>query len=300
MKRFIPWWFRILVKIFLSRLPLTYGFWKRFKIFEHGDMHLPERAFDTFISHAQAAGVLNRGIKGCKFIKSGDGDFNVLELGPGDSLYSGLISFSLGASHTWLVDAGKFASTDLQSYVGMRDYLANMGYSLGHIDPAASFNRYLSETKTSYLTEGIKSLSQIPDSSVDFCFSNAVLEHINVDDFDLLILEMARILKPTSVSCHRVDLKDHLGGGLNSLRFSRRVWEGSLFKYSGFYTNRIRYSSYLAMFAKSGFCVKTPRIERWGEIPIARRSLDAEFKGISNDDLAVSGFDMILKFNGTK
>jgi SAM-dependent methyltransferase len=150
------------------------------------------------------------------------------------------------------------------------------------------------------LTEGIKSLSRIPDSSIDFCFSNAVLEHINADDFDLLISEMRRILKPTSTSCHRVDLKDHLGGGLNNLRFSRRVWEGSLFKSSGFYTNRIRYNSYVTMFSSSGFCVETPRVERWNEIPIARRSLDAEFKNIPNDDLLVSGFDMVLKFNFNK
>jgi hypothetical protein len=297
MQRIVPWWFRILVKILLSRLPLTYRFWKRLKLFEHGDMHLPERAFDTLFLHAKSAGVLDCTIGGRKFSKINEGDFNVLELGPGDSLYSGLISFSLGASHTWLVDTGRFAATDLQSYIRMRDYLVSMGYYLGYIDAVNSFDEYLSITKTSYLTEGVKSLSHIPDASIDFCFSNAVLEHINADDFDLLISELKRILKPTSISCHRVDLKDHLGGGLNNLRFSRRVWEGSLFKSSGFYTNRIRYSSYVTMFSSSGFCVETPRIERWNEIPTARRSLDAEFKNIPSDDLLVSGFDMVLKLN---
>jgi hypothetical protein len=300
MKKFIPWWFRIAIKILLSRLPLNYRFWKSLKLFEHGDMHLPERAVDTLFLHANSAGVLDCSIRGCKFKKTDEGGFNVLELGPGDSLYSGLISFSLGASHTWLVDTGRFAATDLQSYIRMRDYLVNIGYSLACLDASNSFSDYLSITKTSYLTEGIKSLSRIPDSSIDFCFSNAVLEHINADDFDLLISEMRRILKPTSTSCHRVDLKDHLGGGLNNLRFSRRVWEGSLFKSSGFYTNRIRYNSYVTMFSSSGFCVETPRVERWNEIPIARRSLDAEFKNIPNDDLLVSGFDMVLKFNFNK
>lgn len=169
------------------------------------------------------------------------------------------------------------------------------GYSAPNLKNVRSFSEYTSSTRTTYLTDGVRSLRSIPDSSIDFCFSNAVLEHVNVDDFGLLISELKRILRSTSSSCHRVDLKDHLGGGLNSLRFSKDTWEGSLFKSSGFYTNRIRFNSYISMFCSAGFDVKTPRIVRWETVPIQRSNLDSEFIDNSEDDLLVSGFDMVLK-----
>ncbi len=34
-----------------------------------------------------------------------------------------------------------------------------------------------------YLTEGLKSLREVPDASVDFLFSNTVLEHIRLKEF---------------------------------------------------------------------------------------------------------------------
>ena len=300
MKKFVPWRSRVAIKILLSRLPVTYKFWKRIRLFEHGDMNLPERALDTFLLHAKSAGVLDCDQQEYQFKKLEENDFNVLELGPGDSLHSGLISFALGASHTWLVDVGRYASADLDSFFRMREILASKGFSLSRLNAIEDFSDYLSTTNSSYFTEGIKSLSSIPGSSIDYCFSNAVLEHVDASDFDLLISELRRILKPTSTSCHRVDLRDHLGGGLNNLRFSRSVWEGSLFKSSGFYTNRIRFGSYIDRFSASGFNVETPRVDRWGELPISRRSLDPEFDKIPDDDLRVSGFDLILKIQGKK
>jgi len=81
-------------------------------------------------------------------------------------------------------------------------------------------------------------LAQIPTEGIDFCFSNAVLEHVDKSDFSRMVKELFRVLKPGGASSHRVDLKDYLGGGLNHLRFSENRWEGKLFKSSGFYTMR--------------------------------------------------------------
>lgn len=127
MKKFTPWWLRIPLKLVLSRLPFTYKFWKRLQLFEHGDMHLPARSLETFLMHAKTADVLANGGKSFEAKDGVKDSFNVLELGPGDALYTGLISVSLGASHTWLVDTGEYAVTDLQSYFRMRDHLCIMG-----------------------------------------------------------------------------------------------------------------------------------------------------------------------------
>jgi hypothetical protein len=49
---------------------------------------------------------------------------------------------------------------------------------------------------------------------------------------------LGRALKPGGICVHRVDLKDHLGGGLSTLRFTDAIWESVLLRMSGFCTNR--------------------------------------------------------------
>ena len=128
----------------------------------------------------------------------------------------------------------------------------------------------LAECRGNYLTDGVRSLSQLPDKSVNYCFSNAVLEHVPKGEFTQLAQELFRVLKPDGVSVHRVDLKDHLGGGLNNLRFAERNWERSLFRNSGFYTNRIRFFKMVAIFEQAGFSCSLPRILRWNRLPLKK------------------------------
>jgi hypothetical protein len=79
------------------------------RIFEHGDINQPGRALDTE-SHPPRINVK------CD-------NFNVLELGPGDSLFTAVIARSLGASRTWLVDAVPFVTTHMSGYVELLELL---------------------------------------------------------------------------------------------------------------------------------------------------------------------------------
>jgi SAM-dependent methyltransferase len=146
-----------------------------------------------------------------------------------------------------------------------------------------------------YLTNGIESLANIADCSVDYCFSNAVLEHIPRQDFDLMTFELFRIMKPNGVCVHRVDLKDHIGGGLNNLRFSESIWESKLFIRSGFYTNRIRFSEMLQYFSEAGFTYSLPRVSRWDKLPTPKNRISTSFNKFSDEDLLVNGFDLVLR-----
>ena len=94
----IPWWLIIGAKIALSSIPIPYSFWKRLRLFQHGEMDQPHRAFEVFIHYAKMADVL---IKNASLpqLRVG-GDFTVLELGPGDSLFTIMIAKALGASRT--------------------------------------------------------------------------------------------------------------------------------------------------------------------------------------------------------
>ncbi|MGZ5135757.1 MAG: hypothetical protein ACXWCG_11425 [Flavitalea sp.] len=62
-------------------------------------MNQPQRALENFLMHARAASVLDEEL----FLPDlkVSGDFNVLELGPVNSLYSIEVAKALGASRTW-------------------------------------------------------------------------------------------------------------------------------------------------------------------------------------------------------
>jgi SAM-dependent methyltransferase len=127
----------------------------------------------------------------------------VLEIGPGNGLLTGKYANELGAAKTWLIDSEPIAD----------------------VEPFPN---------TVYLTEGLKSFREVPDASVDFLFSNAVLEHIRLKEFVPLVMEMKRVLKPEGIASHQIDFRDHLQYALNNLRFSERVWESEFMAKSVF------------------------------------------------------------------
>ena len=178
----VPWWLRIGAKIALARLPVPYSFWKRLRLFVHGNMDQPKQALDVFLEHARTAGVLDMNGPVPR-LKVNSDNFAVLELGPGDSLSTAVIAKSLGASRTWLVDAGPFATTDMSAYAALFNYLRRLGVTVPLVPVPHGVADMLKEFHCDYLTEGVSSLARLPSGSVDYCFSNAVLEHVSMRDF---------------------------------------------------------------------------------------------------------------------
>ena len=148
---------------------------------------------------------------------------------------------------------------------------------------------------STYLSGGLSSLKSLQDSSVDLIFSHAVLEHVRRHEFAETMCECHRILKPDGIATHRVDLRDHLGGGLNNLRFSRKRWESDFFVRSGFYTNRIRFSEMIKLMQEASFHVEVLNLRRWEKSPIRRKSLSDDFKYVTDEDLLVKGFDVLMR-----
>jgi hypothetical protein len=122
-----------------------------------------------------------------------------------------------------------------------------------------------------------------------------VLEHVRKGDFLETMRECRRILKMGGICSHQIDLRDHLGGGLNNLRFSSNIWESELFASSGFYTNRIRYSQMLDFFVQANFQVEVSSVGHWSQPPTPRNRLAKEFSSLSDDDLSVYQFDVVLR-----
>lgn len=279
----IPWWGKICLKILLSRLPLTYVLWRKLGLFRHGKMDQISYVQGVFQTHCKQAGF--------------QGNLNgrvILELGPGDSISTVVMAASYGA-RALLVDTGFYASTDLKLLVSIAEHLKQLGLSPPDLSAARSIDEVLISCGGAYKTEGLSSLREIRSESVDFIFSHAVLEHVREHEFLDTMNECRRILKRHGLASHRVDLKDHLGGGLNNLRFSKKIWESKFFVCSGFYTNRIRYSRMINLMTQAGFEVCTSRVSRWDSLPISRDSLSAESSQESEEDLLINGFDVVLK-----
>lgn len=300
MKKHVPWWLKISLKLVLSKVPLPYSIWAKLGAFRHGDMNQPQRALDSLSVHTTTADILDMQSAAPCFSRAEDAEVNVLELGPGDSAFTAVIAKAMGANKVWLVDAGAFAVTDMSAYQALFAFLRKQGFPLIHIQNPQSFSEVLGQCNATYLTDGVRSLAHLNDQSVDFCFSNAVLEHILKRDMTLLARELLRVLRPGGICVHRVDLQDHLGGRLNNLRFSDAIWESCLFRNAGFYTNRIRFGEMIALFEQAGFICKVPRAVYWDQLPTPRSSMNALFISLPDEDLRVKGFDLVLTHQGRR
>lgn len=290
----VPWWVRIALKIVMARLPVPYRWWKRVRLFEHGTMDRPEVAVNTLLAHARTAGLIDDSGAVPRFATRPN--MTMLEIGPGDSLASGIVAAALGVERSVLIDAGDFATHDLEVYRRLVDQLATAGHQLPPGGGAArDLDALLQACGVSYLTNGVDSLAALPAASVDFCFSNAVLEHVPKAEFERFARELRRVLRPGGVCVHRVDFKDHLGGALNNLRFSESMWEGRLFTGSGFYTNRIRPRAMCRLFEAAGWRCEAVREQRWPALPTARAAMHREFSDLPDEELLVSDMDLRLR-----
>ena len=114
----IPWWSKIVAKIILSRMPVSYSTWKRIGLFRHGRMDKCSYLRSVFDFHVIRSGL--SGNLGGKLI---------LELGPGDSVASALLSACHGA-RCILIDAGAFAGNDISLYHRLAIQLKTDGLTL--------------------------------------------------------------------------------------------------------------------------------------------------------------------------
>lgn len=283
LKSAIPWWFKIGSKIVLSRLPIGYDFWQGIGLFRHGKMDSWRYALGVFDKHVERAG----------FTGAMNGRL-VLEIGPGDSVATAIVAFAHGAKAI-LVDAGHFAKKDLEGYRELCGLLSGRGLSPPDLTGARNLDDVLARCGARYLTSGLASFHDIGPASVDLIFSQAVLEHVRRHEFSATMKECRRVLKEGGACSHRVDLKDHLGGGLNNLRFSMRTWESRFLASSGFYTNRIQHAEMLRLFGEAGFNATVLEVNRWSEPPIGRSRLAPEFRGVPDEELRISGFDVLLR-----
>jgi SAM-dependent methyltransferase len=284
----IPWFLKIPAKIVLSRLPIGYDVWRSLNMFRAGGMDDPETAFRVYHMHCEAAGFADR--RG----------YTVLELGPGDSMLTALYARSAGAAQSILVDQSTLAAARMDLFNAAEQMLSRKGVPVPcGVAAAGSVTDALTLLNCRYMVDGLSSLRALPSNSVDFIFSNAVIEHVRKDDFAATAREMHRILKPDGVASHWIDYRDHLENRLNNLRFSERIWESEFMVNSGFYTNRLPWPAIRKLFEEAGFMIEIHDTKLWvGGLPTPQRVMHEPFCNTPADELMVMTNWVLLRKAG--
>jgi hypothetical protein len=277
----IPWWAKIGMKIALAKAPVSYELWRRIGIFRHGKMIEASYSQSIFESHMTSLAA-HAPIK----------PNTLLELGPGDSVSTAIWARARAIDATTLVDAGRFATTDVNAYQGALELAGLENHQAARASTIDDMLRLLGAT---YLCNGLTGLKSIPSGSIDAIFSNAVLEHVRRSEFTATVRELFRIQRQGGVSSHQIDLRDHLGGALNSLRISHQRWESALFSQSGFYTNRLRCSEIRSIFTDVGWEILECNERRWPNQVTPRSALHADFQHFADEDLLVSGIRLVVR-----
>lgn len=280
-KKLLPWWAKIFIKMILSRINLGYRIKQKLGIFVNGSVS-PERAYGIVTKHMQLANIESLSGK------------TVLEMGPGDSLLDAMIMKAFGADKIYLIDVEDFVNRDINLYKNMAKFLELRGHQFVNVEKLNSTTELLEICNALYLTNGLESYKEIVSNTIDLVFSEAVLEHIRKHEFDPTMQELYRIMKPSGKASHTIDFTDHLGGSLNSLRFSENVWESSLMASSGFYTNRIRVNEMLNVFKDNGFEIENLDSRCWDSLPLKNSKMNSEFRNSPIDELLTYGCNVVL------
>lgn len=286
LKKLIPWYLKIAIKIVIARLPFNiHIFWRNLGIFRHGNMDDTSYVISNFNNLLNFASIETKDCNGLNF----------LEVGAGDSIGSGVVASNFGMS-SFIIDVDAFATKNIEFYKKIICELDSL--NLNSLEKNfISYEEMCEKFDISYLTEGTSSFKNIDDNSIDIIISQACLEHVRKKEFEFFMNENFRVCKKGALSIHSIDFKDHLEYSLNNLRFSEKIWESEFMSSSGFYTNRLRYSDMKKMFLESGFEIVKEDLTSWKELPMKKAKLNKDFINYKESDLLVKEAVVVLKKN---
>jgi hypothetical protein len=252
----------------------------------------------------------------------------VAEIGPGDSLGIGLSALLSGFDRFYAFDRVAHAAAEknlvvFDELLGMFRARARIPddtefpemrpkldtYDFPH-DVFSRLDTSLVPARTDGIRRDLQGLSGavryvapweesdvVPDASVDFIISQAVLEHI--DDLFPAYKTMARYLRVGGLMSHQIDFKSHGTADKwnGHLAYSRATWSAMRGRLP-YLLNRLTYSSHRRMWDELGLEVLTEQLhERVDGIP--RKDLAREFSDLPDGDLRVAGAFVQLRKPGS-
>lgn len=266
----------MLLKVRLYTLPLNYNFWQNLNLFRHG---LADKVDYVYQLCSEYYNFYDRSHKRDKRCEK-----NVLEIGCGDLINTGLYFTTLGFSRAVLVDKADFAVTLIDGY---RDFARNNGFLV----KSNSFSVLLREFNVVYRTNGIDSLKTCCDSSIDPCFSNSVLQHFTFEEFVEFSNQLERILKSGAVSKHRIDLRNMYDQTMDHHLINKCIWECVYLRSMPFYTNRMMTENYIEIFERCG--LKVLNCEKFFQSNYSQRNKGVKQSDINNADIIALDIELV-------
>jgi SAM-dependent methyltransferase len=209
----------------------------------------------------------------------------VLEIGPGAMVVRAPVLHGLGARRIWYVDPADSAPTALAPYRAAAAAAQAQGLPAPDLTGCADRGAALARCGATLLIGGPGALASIPDGAVDLVVSEAVLEHVRREDIAPLLQQLRRVTAPDGVGLHFIDFQDHLGGGLQHLRFSDAFWASPLVGRAGVYVNRLGLSAMVSRFHRAGFAVTVAEAVVWEKRPTGPAKPHPEAMRPAADDL---------------
>jgi len=247
----------------------------------------------------------------------------VAELGPGDSLGIGLAALISGAEQYIALDISKYAhkrrNLDIfhqlvalfearepipgdDEFPKVRPRLKEYAFPAA-ILTSARMEQALSPDRLNRINKALESAEsgssmirysapwygekEIEEGSVDFLFSQAVLEH--VDNLDLAYAAMRKWLKPTGHMSHTIDFSSHgLADEWNGhWRYSNFLWR-LIRGRRPWLINRQPFSIHAELLARNGMSlISSERVE--AESKFRRSDLARACRGVREDDIVTRG-----------
>jgi SAM-dependent methyltransferase len=260
------------LKVVLSRLPVSYATWSRLGAFRHSFLTDANKVVHTARAHVERYRELRGKAPRC-----------MLELGPGELTTRAVTYAALGVARIIFVDVGDFGANDVAAYEGAAKLAEESGLAAPSLQDAQNRAEIFQRCRTEYLRGGLADLAKIASGQVDLIVSDAVLEHVRKRDFLPLLHQLRRIAAQDAVALHGIDFHDHLGGGLQNLRFSDATWESEWMARSGFYTNRISPSGVIDLMQKSGFQTSVRYRLAWPQAALRRDQLYTDLRASWSD-----------------
>jgi hypothetical protein len=282
----LPWWAKIAAKLVISRLPVPHEVWAALNIFRHsyssGDSDQQLRDVQANLARHQA--------KAKRLPRT------VLELGPGEITTRAVAYRALGIERTIFVDIGDFGTRDVGAYKRVAHAAKEQRLDPPDLDGARDRAEVFERCGVDYHVKGLEALARLPDASVDFVLSVAVVEHIRRHELAPTFAQLRRVMADDALAWHTVDFQDHIGGKLENLRFSATLWESEWMSGSGFYTNRTSASEIVRMLADSGLEVTIEERALWPMPPTTRSRIAPDVgTGWTDEDLHICSISVSAK-----
>ena len=275
----LPWWTKLGLKLGLAALGI------------HGDRARRFGFAEPSIAREAAGRLVDtpRNWVGWATDATGRPPRTLLEVGPGRMVVRAPVLRALGVERTWFIDPADTAPREPEAYRHAAALARQAGLAPPDLAGLADREAILAACGATLLVGGPAALDAIPDASVDLVVSEAVLEHVRRADLPPLLAGLRRVTAPGGVGRHWIDMHDHLGGGLQHLRFGPGFWEGTLAGRAGIYVNRYGLSRFVACFAAAGFAPAVEDAMAWAAPPAGpRRSHPANGRTAADDRICAA------------